>query len=636
MTPQSQCGISPCSIRFWLLLLLCCLGFRIGEAQVPGPSSDSAQCPPNPSSTWTLGICNPSGLSGKGTLLTSLGADVYAVSETHFSKEATAGFASSLRALRSPLRHVLPGAPMAHRSTASSVGAWAGVAFVSAVPSRTVSTPWPPDLFETGRMQFGSFFVDHRWIVGGVIYGWPECHNHPQARQRTIEALDFACQHILLQKGPRFLCGDWNFEPQDLAVTTVLQQAGWVEVQDLFAALTGVAVRVTCKNTSRKDVLWLSPELARSFDSLTLDSETFADHAVMLAQFRRSKVAAVQYLWPTPKPIPWKRVPPADHSVDFSQGDPTELLATLWKDREAAARAALGSEWRHDMSGRCQQTEPKAVKSIVVPLKQSRKSEIQPTFYGFHMQHCRWFKQLRRLQNYCVWVRDRDVTDVQGSVHGIGLWRSILNSPGFSGGFASWWPSRNYKCPNDPVVMPSHVPRYEVAVQIFDAFRCEVRLLETRLQAAHKQRRRDLRARDPKLLFRDVKRQPPQPVETLVQASSCHVVSVDLDFHGLVVDSLPCFDVQRPVVIQGRSHELIAHDTDTIWVDDATQVRPGDRVVQSKYVGELPALFEAFHEQWRKRWCRHDLVPTSQWQQLLDFARRTFPGVHVRPFLGGC
>ena len=281
------------------------------------------------------------------------------------------------------------------------------------------------------------------------------------------------------------------------------------------------------------------------------------------------------------------------------------------------------------MSGRCQQTEPKAVKSIVVPLKQSRKSEIQPTFYGFHMQHCRWFKQLRRLQNYCVWVRDRDVTDVQGSVHGIGLWRSILNSPGFSGGFASWWPSRNYKCPNDPVVMPSHVPRYEVAVQIFDAFRCEVRLLETRLQAAHKQRRRDLRARDPKLLFRDVKRQPPQPVETLVQASSCHVVSVDLDFHGLVVDSLPCFDVQRPVVIQGRSHELIAHDTDTIWVDDATQVRPGDRVVQSKYVGELPALFEAFHEQWRKRWCRHDLVPTSQWQQLLDFARRTFPGVHV-------
>ena len=37
--------------------------------------------------------------------------------------------------------------------TTSDAGGWAGVAYLSTVPCRTMATPWPPDLYESGRIS---------------------------------------------------------------------------------------------------------------------------------------------------------------------------------------------------------------------------------------------------------------------------------------------------------------------------------------------------------------------------------------------------------------------------------------------------------------------------------------------------
>ena len=71
---------------------------------------------------------------------------------------------------------------------------------------------------------------------------------HPHAFEQTQAMLDFAFDHLVLNcVGPRFLIGDWNFTISQLSVSAKLQQAGWVEVQDLFETRTGIPPRNTRK-----------------------------------------------------------------------------------------------------------------------------------------------------------------------------------------------------------------------------------------------------------------------------------------------------------------------------------------------------------------------------------------------------
>ena len=67
-----------------------------------------------------------------------------------------------------------------------------------------------------------------------------------------------------------------------------------------------------------------------------------------------------------------------------------------------------------------------------------------------------------------------------------------------------------------------------------------------------------------------------------------------------------------------------------LWVDSLPPVEPGARIVQTRYLGSLPDLFEAFHCQ-KRRWCKHDSIPNSQWQDIVDFAQHAFPVQQAPP-----
>ena len=70
-----------------------------------------------------------------------------------------------------------------------------------------------------------------------------------------------------------------------------LHRHGFVEVQTLRAARHGIAPEVTCKNSSRKDFLFISPELQEMFLSCKVDPSYWADHSVVSASFRATSVA---------------------------------------------------------------------------------------------------------------------------------------------------------------------------------------------------------------------------------------------------------------------------------------------------------------------------------------------------------
>ena len=258
---------------------------------------------------------------------------------------------------------------MAPRTSVSEAGDWAGVAFVSKYPCRALQVGWPPDLFETGRIQFCTSFVDPFWLTGGVVYGYPQGVTHPGAHEHTMDMLSFAVQHLTQScVGPRFLGGDWNFEPHMVAVWEELQHLGWVEVQDLREKQLGVRPQATCKFKTRKDFMWLSPELVRHFVSLDF-LDLFADHSVMCANFTSPGVMVERWLWTRPSPIEWQGVPDIPHSVDFANVDPSDAYGQLWTFREAQAKAHLGDAWHQHMAGRAQQRAPKYKKGWPTPFK---------------------------------------------------------------------------------------------------------------------------------------------------------------------------------------------------------------------------------------------------------------------------
>ena len=103
--------------------------FRIGEASVPGPEV---------APTWSIGICNPSGLQAKHHIVGDIKSTVLAVSETHLTKGSKRHLQSSLRSMRSDFKQVLTGAPMSPRTT-SDAGGGRGLP----TSLRCLAEPWP-------------------------------------------------------------------------------------------------------------------------------------------------------------------------------------------------------------------------------------------------------------------------------------------------------------------------------------------------------------------------------------------------------------------------------------------------------------------------------------------------------------
>ena len=610
-------------VRFWLYILLLFGGYRIGEASVPGPEEVQRDC-------WSIGVCNPSGLLGKSFVLSTISADVVALSETHLTKHSRSTFFHSLKSAGTGYTHYISGAPVPPRSQVSEAGAWAGVGFATRCPSRAMSIPWPVDLFETSRIQFCASYLRSFWLLGAVVYGYPAGVTHPHAFVQTQGLLDFACEHLLSQcVGPRYFAGDWNFEISQLSVCDKLQSAGWIEVQDLFAARTGQPIQATCKGKTRKDFLWLSPELARAF--VTLEThDLFADHLVLQAVFQHHSAFADRWVWPKPAPVNWQNVPDLSQPVDFAVGDPSDQYHHLWATRENLAKATL-PDWNPSMSGRGAIRKPIHKKGWIPPLKKGRSCDVAPNFHGVSTQHAKWFKQLRRLQSYCRWISSKDSAQGFCPAHGILLWHSILNSSGFTTTFEAWWPTRLYRCPHDVVEIPTVAPNFSEACSIYNAFLVEVRALESHLLAAKQAVARCRREHNPALIFKDIRKPFAQPVETLLETKKTQVSSIDLDEMALELDPPCTFDPEHPITAAGQILEVNHAEADKIWVNQMPVVEAGSCVTQSVHLGSLPEIFDAFHEQWRKRWCRHDNIPHSQWEDIVSFAARVIPPVTPPP-----
>ena len=604
------------SFRFLLLLAGMC---RIGEASLPGPR-------------WSVGTCNPAGLLHKGHLVPSE-VDLWAVSETHLSISGYRQFMGGLRNEQSSFAWCVQGHPVPCRSSLSVVGSWSGVALLSKWPCRALPTSWCLSIYATSCLVCGASLIHDVWVTGVVMYGTPAGPTHPRARETTDSLLRMAVQRVGQSHGPRFVAGDWNHDLGALSAVDELLALGFVEAQDLHYQRCGVLPKPTCRLKTRRDFLFLSPEMQWIFTGCEVFHDHWPDHSSVVACFDGGASDLVRYPWPTPFPINWADYPGrGDGSFfDFSSGDCTGIYTQLWADVESVVQVEAVKKAQmlpRACFGRAARLSPLVVKGQPPPVRRGRPGDPQPLYYGSSKVHGQMFRQVRRLHSY-VRLAGGSSLSLDRERHCIDLWTSILGANGFRPSFMQWWIDCGFH--TSLVELPSDPPELEVAVLVFQKVDEATRQFEKALCRQKAYCRKIRTGHDMKHVYASVRRDPPEPVEVLLQARSAEVACVNHDDVSVeLVQDTDWFE-ESPFFHQGRQLPVIYATPDRVWFDDVGGIRPGDQVIQSRAVGNLDAMFAAFISQWTQRWGRHANIPHSQWDAILDFARGRFRPINAAP-----
>ena len=586
---------------------------RVGEAKVPGP--------------FNLGVFNPTGLNGKHEIVADLPVGIHAVSETHLAVRGTARFQQGLRAAGSSLS-LLGGHPAPLRSRSSHSGDYTGVGFLSPVPARTLPAGWSTDIFQSSRVQVAAFFVEPVWVTGAVVYGYAV------GRQRTPELLEAAANRVIFQShGPRFLAGDWNLEPHEIPFLDSWRAMGFRDVQDVAQEKFGMAPRNTCKQSSRKDYLFLSPELQQGLTALVFQDDVFPDHTVIIACFEVGAARVPRLVWRMPRQ-PSVRLPdsplpsfaPLPQALRLGTGtgqvsDPSVAFAATCSRFEARLSQQLvhtgAPPLRLAEKGRALTLEVKALRSQPVPISKARQGEVDPKFFAGGIRHLHWFKQLRRLQALRQNLH-RATNGPNAQEYRASLWAAICRAPGFGDGFRQFWPLRPVKLAGDLHDLPWCLPSLEQISQIFDSFQANVDALERRLAKTRSAAARARRERNPYLIFRDLKDEPARPVASLLQGPSVEVEELDSHEAALVLREPCAFDASAPLWLDGVQMAAVHAEPDKVWFAQMPRAGAGATLSQQRFIGDLQELFRAFGTEWSRFWQRHGTTDPSRWEAAIN------------------
>ena len=374
--------------QFRFVQILIMLTFlHSGEAQNPGPNKGSCQ---DMDRTWSLGAFNPSGLGGKHQVIGSYlgGCDLWAVSETHLTSRGFASFRQNLK-WSSEFQFCVGGEPVPLRSHSDRTGEWSGVCMLSKHPTRQVPVKWPQCTSETSRVLLTTTLCADLWITGAVLYGEPPGISHPDAHANTDMLAHDLFQQLMPIGGLRFFAGDFNFEKGGLEIFQTLEAAGFRDLQDLAFTRWGYRVQKTCKQSTRKDFCFISPELQTFLVDVRIDQTVWADHATIQGLFRGGSNNLITHHWRVPAKVDWPKDFHCNLPKDwYGNPDSDSAYVDLWKHVEHSASIHFIQEGRLPLPQKCKgrgqtmEVTQRRAPFRSGPLRPGRKGDVQPTFIG--------------------------------------------------------------------------------------------------------------------------------------------------------------------------------------------------------------------------------------------------------------
>ncbi len=600
----------PCPL-FKVLGAFCILSMcRIGEAANPGPSSDS----------WSIGVFNPSGLNSKIDMVSHMSGEIWLGSETHLSQVGFGKFRAGLRGLKSPFTSVVQGSPCAPRSS-SGVGNFSGVIILSQFPARPLPNSFCPEQFATGRIQVAGACVHGLWIQMGVLYGYPDSVQHRSRTFHTDCLLDQLVTRIGCEaSGPRVIGGDFNHGPNGLSQIARLQDLGFREAQAVALARWGSPVVPTGRGSENIDQLWLSPEMQSLLIGVSVDDTHWATHSTVVASFQAHVAPLRHFHWFQPSAFPWPETwepVVAEWNLDLSV-----QYAQFWTSQETAAADRLGEAIPEQCFGRGCTLETQTQLANWAPVPMGRQGDLQPKYFGTSKKHYLRFRQLRRLQSLCRMMNSESLSPMH-QVKKCELWSAIRHASGFGDSFESWCSL----LPDFPTCVggfPQQLPDSDFISCLFEKFQVYMDRFEAKLGANRYQQAKERRSQDVRYVFRDLAREAPEKVDSLVFTRELKVEHVCPDDSSIVLCEPVHFLPDTPVVFQGKSVQVIIADHDQVWSDSVDNLAPGSILRQEKVVTSDEAILHEFRQIWEQRWNKASHVVDSQWEQITGFIAQHF------------
>eukprot|EP00438_Fugacium_kawagutii_P015810 Skav206886 [mRNA] locus=scaffold3287:72863:77896:+ [translate_table: standard] len=604
---------------------------RLGEAVNPGPCIDSD------ASLLTVGVGNPGGLRSKEDLLLDLGAGIWTMTETQLSDTTMTTTAAILRSSgRQRNRNVrsVYSAPAALRPGSDWAGRWSGVMVCADFPSTILPLQWPDEHWDSARVLVTRHWVGPCPIVVGSFYGYSQGPTWPRSKQMSDALLQTYTNEIVLgMQGVRLIQGDFNYEPSQLQQQQLWLWHGWRNAQDLGQELFGWSPTPTCKHSTQRDQIWLSPEAIQLLRKVEV-FDYFADHSIVKVELHVPDQLHPIQTWPRPSRLPWTLIHTEDWSpenaVDFeAPQDSTKFFSDISNAYESACEAnhmAHGHGKLHpNMKGRGQRLRPMVVPPHTPCARSSREGEVQLAHAVTGSATRLWFKQLRRLQSlkHAVLANNHSHSAVAYRAE---LWSAIVRGAGFSPSFETWWSLRTPIVDGSPAELPQGPPVVgSLAVLLYEEFHAHFRKFE-RWHAA--QRAACLKSRyegSLQAIFRDLKPTPKGSINHLWYEQCYTVLAVDDETGRAQLDKT--IPVEHDFVWYYDAKHVIVTDIegDMCTIPRRHDVFVGDELIQKIFVTDTGAILDLFRKYWQPRWNLFQQVSTSDWERILAFAQVYMP-----------
>lgn len=583
-----------------------------------------------------IGVMNPTGLTGKGSLVNKLPSGTWCTSETHLTSQGIQRFKQELVWCNSSFKlcHSIP-APPKNDSSRTVGGKHTGVGLISSFPTRTVSHMWKDTDFATARCHVGSSFFNTQWVHFGTVYGYAENAYKSEVQQATDQLLQGLTDRIVYGcNGPRVLAGDWNQEKSNMPQTEIWERLGWIEAQEFAKQKWQYVPVASCKRTTIKDFLYLSPEIQPFVKDVKVDWSFFPDHGVLYVELEELGPPQKIPMWRKPASINFEKV-----SLDDLQNGvnveldwvnkPDESYRTVFQQFERRVDDAKAKKNLDRLTpvqlGRGQTTEVRLSSKPLAPPKPSRHGDVQIGIPALSLTHTRWVRQVRRLEHYARCARSEH-DSLDKTLHKCSLWGKILRAPGFLGSFAEWWETISHSGQHAPSILPVKPPDDLVAHGVFLEFLREFRALEESLKSQRIQVAVERRKADSMIVFQDVKEETSEPVQTLMAVEKVQIQSIETKHEHQVISIEPNL-TNGILAISNHGHEWQPSfdEHGRMILNKNIPLEVGQTLECKHMIGEVQKMFEHFQKEWSQRWSRHDSINDERWKHIIEFAKHAIP-----------
>ena len=558
---------------------------------------------------------------------------LWAVQETHLTSMGIRKFKDEMRwaQSRSFLSHGHPVEPKTE-SLSTIGGKHSGVAFLSEFPIRGLAHNWQASDFETGRCHVAASFVHNQWIHAGTVYGYANQACRLDVQQQTDQLLTGLTQRIVDGAiGPRFIAGDWNLDREFIPQAEYWESRGWKEAQIFAWEKWGHPIRATCKNTSVKDFLYLSPEIQPFVKSVEIDNTICPDHAVIIVQLESFGGPEPLTFWRKPVALPWKDVGKLPDQHSTIDGTPDQKYRQIFEHLERRVDDQLKrqnvTQLQNIHKGRAATVEVEKINQPCAPIKQNRKGDIQTDLPFSNLQHSRWTRQARRLQHLtravCSEKHTADIVE-----HLANLWGKIRNAIGFAPSFPEWWRKLRHQIQGAPPELPLKIPTPSEALSIFQEFQLHYRALEKTLKEDRISKAKDRRKLDHLLIYQDLQQDRAEPVVAITKSKKHKVVRVtDSDKRGKVIielDSPVCLGQDLSIEVASEPIVFQPISPTRLETNESIHNVLGTTVTSSNLIGRASDIIAEFNQEWSDRWQATHPFPEN-WEPIVDFAKIALP-----------